>query len=266
MVGTVLSISMIKISDAEIVIPLCLIYEKSLATGKFPEIWKKANVLLIHKKESRQVKNNYKPISLLSICGKIFEKLIFDCIYEHLTDNQLITPNQSGFRPGDSTIYQLLYITHSIHTAFEEYSSRETRAVFLDISKAFDKVWHEGLIFKLKSNGISGPLLVLIDSYLSNRKQRVTLNAKSSNWSSISAGVPQGSVLGPLFFLVYINDLVENVSSDAKLFADDTSLFTIVYDEGIAANQLNRDLKSYPTGPINGKCSSLLTKTNKLSR
>ena len=102
-----LSISMIKICDAEIVIPLCLIYKKCLATGKFPEIWKKANVLPVHKKESRQVKNNYRPISLLPICGKIFEKLIFDCIYEHLTNNQLITPNQSGFRPGDSTINQL---------------------------------------------------------------------------------------------------------------------------------------------------------------
>ena len=99
----------------------------------------------------------------------------------------------------------------------------------------------EGLIFKLKSNG--RPPLVLIDSYLSNGKQRVILNGKSSNWSFISEGVPQGSELGPLFFLVYINDLVENVSSDAKLFADDTSLFTVVYDEGIAADQLNRDLK-----------------------
>ena len=102
-----LSISMIKICDAKIVIPLCLIYEKCLATGKFPESWKKANVLPIHKKESRQIKNNYRPISLLPICGKIVEKLIFDCIYEHLIDIQMITPNQSGFRPGDSTISQL---------------------------------------------------------------------------------------------------------------------------------------------------------------
>ena len=124
---------------------------------------------------------NYGFISLLPICGEIFEKLIFDCIYEHLTDNQLITPNQSGFPPGDSTINQLLYITHSIHTAFEEYRSRETRAVFLDISKAFHKVWREGLNFKLKSSSISVPLLALIDSYLSNRKQRVVLNGKSSN-------------------------------------------------------------------------------------
>ena len=97
---------------------------------------------------------------------KISEKLIFDCIYEHLTENQLITPNQSRFRPDDSTINLLLHITHSMHTAFEEYPSRETRAVFLDISRAFDKVWHDGLIF---SNGISGLLLVLIESYLSAR-------------------------------------------------------------------------------------------------
>ena len=121
------------------------------------------------------------------------------------------------------------------------------------------------LVESLKSNGISGPLFVLIDSYLSNHKQRVVLNGESSNWSSISTGVPQGSLLGPIFFLVYINDLVENVSSDAKLFADDTSLFTVVSDEGIAADQLNRGLKVI-SPPVNGKCSSILTKTNKLSK
>ena len=179
----------------------------------------------------------------MPICGQIFEKIIFDSIYKHFTDNKLFTPNQSGFRPGDSTINQLLYITHKIYSAFEDYPSCETRAVFLDISKAFDKVWHEGLIFKLKSYGISGGLLNLIISYLSNLKQRVVLNGKCSEWSLIRAGVPQGSVLGPLFFLVYINDLVENVSSDARLFADDTSLFTVVYEKEVAATQLNNDLE-----------------------
>ena len=119
----------------------------------------------------------------------------------------------------------------------------ETRAVFLDISKAFDKVWHNGLIFKLESYGITGPLLGLINSYLANCYQRVVLNEKCSKWSPIIAGVPQGSLLGSLLFLVYINDLVDNISSDAKLFADDTSLFTVVYDENIATEQLNRDLK-----------------------
>ena len=221
-----LSISMIKICDAELVKPLCLIFNQCLETGVFPEVWKWGNVLPTHKKDSRQLKKNYRPISLLPICGKIFEKIIFDSIYKYFTDNKLFTPSQSGFRTGHSTINQLLYITHKIYSAFEDYPSRETKAVFLDISKAFDKVWHEGLIFKLKSYGISGGLLNLIISYLSNRKQRIVLNGKCSEWSLIHTGVPQGSVLGPLFFLAYINDLVENVRSDARLFADDTSLFT----------------------------------------
>ena len=154
-----------------------------------------------------------------------------------------MTPNQSGFRPGDSTINQLLSNTHKIYSAFEELPSRETRAVFLDISKAFDKVWHDGLLLKLKSYGISDCLLTVIKDFLNNRYQRVVLNGKSSIWSPITAGVSQGSVLGLLLFLVYINDLVDNISSEAKLFADDTSLFTVVYDVDIAADQLNRDLE-----------------------
>ena len=145
----------------------------------------------------------------------------------------MLSPKQSGFRPGDSTINQLLSITNEILMAFDQYPTRETRAVFLDISKAFDKVWHEGLISKLKSNGIQGKLLNLIISFLSNRQQRVVLNGKSSVWKDVSAGVPQGSLLGPLFFLVYINDLAEGLVSDVRMFADDTSLFSIVYDEKV---------------------------------
>ena len=103
-------------------------------------------------------------------------------------DNDVPTPNQSGFRPGDSTINQLLYITHKIFTAFEDDPSRETRAVFLDISKAFDKVWHDRLIFKLESYGITGPLLGLINSYLANHYQHVVLNGKCSQWSQLEQG------------------------------------------------------------------------------
>ena len=108
---------------------------------------------------------------------------------------------------------------------------------FLDISKAFGKVWHEGLLFKLEHIGISGNLS-LLKSFLSNRFQRVVLNGQCSSWSSVLAGVPQGSILGPLLFLIYINDLPENLQSTVKLFADDTSLLSTVYEPNISANQL----------------------------
>ena len=186
-----LSIKMIKLCDNTIVLLLPLVYEKCLSTGTYPQIWKMAHVLQIHKKESRQIKKNYRQISLLPICGKIFEKISFDKIYNHLCDNELLSPSQSGFRPGDSTVNQLIAITHQIHVAFEEYASRETRAVFLDISKAFDKVWHDGLLHRLESNGISGLLLNLIRYFLSERQQRVVFNGKNSDWRHISAGVPR---------------------------------------------------------------------------
>ena len=113
----------------------------------------------------------------------------------------------------------------------------------MDISKAFDKVWHDGLFVKLKSFGITGNLLKLLESFLSNRLQRVVLNGQCSNWKSISAGVPQGSILGPLFFLIYINDLPDGLQSDVKMFADDTCLFSIINDKTNSANDLNSDLQ-----------------------
>ena len=133
----------------------------------------------MHKKNSRQDKTNYRPISLLPICSKIFEKILFNSIYTFLQYNNLLSKNQSGFRPGDSTINQLLAITHDIFNSFEQ--NCETRAVFLDISKAFDKVWHEGLIFKLSTNGIEGNILCLLRSFLSNRHQRTVLNGITSD-------------------------------------------------------------------------------------
>ena len=154
--------------------------------------------------------------------------------------NNLITKNQSGFRPGDSCTNQLLSLVHEIHENFDR--GLEVRSIYLDMSKAFDKVWHEGLIFKLKQNGIEGKLLNLFSDYLANRKQRVVLNGMESNWGEIKAGVPQGSVLGPLLFLIYINDLEEGIESHVKFFADDTSLFSIVNDPVSSAVNLQHDL------------------------
>ena len=236
-----ISIRLLKMCPKEIAVPLKLIFIKCIQTGKFPTSWKQANVQPVHKKSSRQLKENYRPISLLPICGKIFEKIIFDQLYSFLICNNLITRNQSGFRPGDSTINQLLSITTEIFEAFEKHD--EVRAVFLDISKAFDKVWHEGLLFKLKQNGVSENLLPFFQDYLFGRKQRVVLNGIDSTWESIQAGVPQGSVLGPLLFLIYINDLTDNVQSQMKLFADDSSLFMSVNKNIMGThNQLIRDL------------------------
>ena len=237
-----ISVRMIKMCDASLVKPLKLIFEKCLSQGIFPEKWKRANIVPVHKKIEKNLKTNYRPISLLPIFGKVLEKLIFDSLYSHLTSENFLNPNQSGFRPCDSTINQLLSITHTIFEAFDCNPTLEVRSIYLDISKAFDRVWHEGLIYKLRRCGISGNLLLLLRSFLSERKQRTVLNGQSSSWGNISAGVPQGSILGPLFFLIYISDLTENLSCSVKLFADDTSLFTIVQDPNSAASDLNHDL------------------------
>ena len=135
------------------------VFQFSLDCSIFPNNWKKANVIPVFKnKGDKSVVKNYRPVSLLPIFGKIFEKCLFDTIYTYFEENHLFSHCQSGFRKGDSCISQLLSITHDILTGFDASPSLDTRGVFLDISKAFDRVWHEGLIFKLKSYGISGSL------------------------------------------------------------------------------------------------------------
>ena len=209
-----------------------MIFNQALISGSFPSDWKKANIVPIHKKGNKQTLKNYRLVSLPPICGKIFERLIFNEMFRFFLDNKLISTNQSGFKPGDSCINQLLSITHEIYKSFDD--GLEVRSVFLDISKAFDKVWHEGIIFKLEQNGISEDLLNILTDFLSNRKQRVVLNGQVSTWTSVNAGVPQRSILGPLLFLIYINDLSDNLSSNVKLFADDTSLFSVIHDINIS--------------------------------
>ena len=150
-----ISIRMIKLSDASLVTPLKIIFTNCLTQGVFPEIWKCANVVPVHKKNEKNVKSNYRPISLLPIFGKILEKLMYECLYSHFVSCNLLNPNQSGFRPGDSTVNQLISITHAIFKAFDCNPPLDVRSVYLDISKAFDRVWHDGLIYKLKRCGVS---------------------------------------------------------------------------------------------------------------
>ena len=147
-------------------------------------------------------------------------------MFKFLNENKFIFSNQSGFKLGGSCINQLLSITHETYKSFDD--GFEVRGVFLDISKAFDKVWHKGIIFKLQQNGISGKLLRVLSDFLKDRKQRVILNGQFSSWTSVNAGVPQGSILGPLLFLIYINDLADGLSSNAKLFAENTSFISVL--------------------------------------
>ena len=160
---------MIQLCDSVVSKPLAMIFNKCLLTGVFPSDWKKSNVVPIHKKGDKQDIKNYRPISLLPICGKIFERIIYNSIYSFMENNNLFCTNQSGFRSSDSCINQLISITHLCYQAFDCNPSLEARAVFLDISKAFDKVWHDGLVFKLECIGIEGQLLKLLDSFLKNR-------------------------------------------------------------------------------------------------
>ena len=180
-------------------------------------------------------------MSLLCILGKILERIVFKYVFNHFRENFLISIWQSGFLPGSSTVTQLIEMHHQFCKAVSE--NKEIRIVFLDISKAFDRVWHNGLLFKLQKWGICEPLLSWFKSYLSDRYQRVLVNGQKSEYMKISAGVPQGSVLGPLLFLVFINDLVHVVKyCRIRLFADDTCLFITVDDKFVAANQINSDL------------------------
>ena len=196
-----------------------------------------ANVVPVHKKSDKQILENYRPVSLLPICGKVFERLIYNSLFEYFIQNDLISPYQSGFKPGDSCTNQLISITHEIYQSFDD--EFEVRGVFLDISKAFDKVWHDGLVYKLKQNGVAGDLRDTLTNFLKERKQRVVLNGQYSTWANVEAGIPQGLILGPILLsLVYINDLPENLASNPKLFADDTSLFPVIRNKHLSAQNL----------------------------
>ena len=162
-------------------------------------------------------------------------------MFKFFIENKLISSNQSGFKPGDSCVNQLVSITHEIYKSFDE--GLEVKRVFLDISKAFAKVWHDGIIFKLTQNGISRNLLKLLCDCLCERRQRIVLNGQDSTWTNITAGVPQDSIRGPLLFLIYINDLYEGLCTSAKLFANDTSLFSVIHYSQTSANVHNKDLE-----------------------
>ena len=235
-----ISPKLIKTFGYDLVKPLTLLFNKSLQLGQVPYQWKLANVSAIFKnKGDDSDPTNYRPISITSCLGKLLEKIIFKYLYNYLQEHEILTKYQSGFRPNDSTTNQLLEIYHIILENLDK--GKDIKFIFCDVSKAFDKVWHRGLLHKLKKYGINGSLHKWFESYVCNRSRRVINEGSKSTWMTTSAGVPQGSVLGPYLFLLYINDIVEKINTTIRLFADDTSLFTVIENQE-SIQLLNEDL------------------------
>ena len=233
------------------------------SSSKVPQMWKHANVMSLFKKGDPSEINDYRPVSRLSCTSKIMERIVFKNVFNYMRDNGILSSHQSGFQSGDSTVDQLAYLYHVFSQALDE--KKDVRVVFCDISKAFDRVWHDGLFFKLAKIGI-GDLLNFFEHYLLNRTQSVIIDGQISNVGHIKAGVTQGSSLGPLLFLVYINDLTENIRSNIKLFADDTSLFINVEDPVQSALVLNDDLLTIKSLPDQWLVNFSAEKTKLMAR
>ena len=199
---------------------LTYLFNLSLSTNVFPKDWKVAVVIPLFKhRGSPNEPSNYRPISLLHAVAKVLDDLVSESLLKHLTKSKLLSNHQFGFLPKRSTVTQLVYIVDRWTKALD--SGRQTYAVFMDFMKAFDRVWHPGLLFKLQSCGVSLSALTWFRSYLSHRSFSVRLGSVFSQPYQASAGVPQGSHLGPILFLVFVNDLTDTVSIDKELFADD---------------------------------------------
>jgi hypothetical protein len=166
-------------------------------------------------------------------------------LYRYFKTHNLLTWKNSGFKELDSAMNQLLFITDKIYKALE--AGKEVCLVFLDVSKAFDRVWHAGLLHKIRCLGIEGNLFDWLCNYLKDRKVRAVINGQTPPWEHTNAGVPQGSILGPLLFLVFVNDITDNLESDIHLFADDTSLMEIIENHVTSYPKLNRDLTRLTT-------------------
>ena len=201
---------------------LAVLFNKSLALGEVPSDWKRANVTPIFKKGDKSQPGNYRPISLTSVVGKLMETIIRDSIVKFLEDNDIMNDSQHGFYNKRSCLTNLLDFFHYVFDVYDE--SRAVDLVYLDFQKAFDKVPHKRLLSKVMSHGISGNIHGWLKDWLSERKQRVVINGFSSSWLDVKSGVPQGSVLGPVLFLIYVNDIDDGLKCKVSKFADDTKI------------------------------------------
>ena len=204
--------------------PVTSIFKKSLEEGQIPSDWRRANIIPIFKKGSKTSPNNYRPVSLTSILCKTMETLVKTKVLNHMVDNQLICKEQHGFAPGRSCSTQLLDTLDFWTNVLDDGGNLDT--VYMDFKKAFDSVPHRRLLAKVKALGITGRVHAWITDFLKDRTQIVSVNGEASSVGKVTSGIPQGSVLGPLLFVAYINDLPRHANNEVRIFADDTKLFS----------------------------------------
>lgn len=221
--------------------PLEIIYNASLHAGRVPKTWKSGNITAIFKKGSKSDPGNYRPVSLTSVICKLMEKLIRAEVVKHMEKNKLFSKKQFGFLKGRSTTLQLLKVLDEWTEILDNGGTIDV--VYMDFMKAFDKVPHRRLINKLKSYGISNQLINWIANFLNERNQTVKVNGSQSSTRPVTSGIPQGSVLGPILFVIYINDMPECVTSSAYLFADDTKVSRQISNDA-DVDELQKDLDS----------------------
>ena len=206
--------------------PLTRLFNKTLQDQVVPSDWRKANVTTIFKKGSKSSASNYRPVSLTSHVCKLLESIIRYSLVAHLSKHTLLNKSQHGFTSGKSCLTNLLKFLEDVTKYIDE--GKPVDVIYLDFSKAFDKIPHKRLISKVKAYAIGGKIYGWIEQWLHDREQRVVVNGQTSEWAKVSSGVPQGSVLGPTLFLMYINDIDERVTSGILKFADDTKIYTCV--------------------------------------